>query len=134
MRLQSSNSVGARFLDRGTVLQSLRGISEGLVRNNPQVQGIALFGSLARGDYSARSDADILVCLRSASEERIADRIPPLLAAFLEAPIPVDILALTVAEIALRLRESSPFWRRVCREAMILAGSLPRPATRSDSS
>jgi len=126
MQLRSSNSAGARFLDRDAVLQSLRRISEQLVRDKPQVQGIALFGSLARGDYSRRSDADILVCLRSAPEERPADRIPPLLAVFLDAPIPVDILPLTAAEICRRVEDPSPFWSRIWREVILLAGTLPR--------
>jgi predicted nucleotidyltransferase len=126
MQMRSSNSAGARFLDRDEVLRSLRRISEQLLRDQPEAQGVALFGSLARGDYSLRSDADILVCLRSAPEEKVANRIPPLLAPFLEAPVPVDILPLTVSEICRRLEDPSPFWRRIWREAILLAGTLPR--------
>lgn len=124
MQIQSSDSAGARFLDRDAVLESLRRISEQLVRDKPEAQGVALFGSLARGDYSLRSDADILVCLRSAREEKVADRIPPLLAAFLDAPVPVDILPLTISEICRHLENPSPFWRRLWREAILLAGTL----------
>jgi predicted nucleotidyltransferase len=120
------NSAGTRFLDRDEIVRSLRRISEQLLRDEPEAQGVALFGSLARGDYSLRSDADILVCLRSTSEEKVADRIPPLLAPFLEAPVPVDILPLTVSEICRRLEDPSPFWRRIWREAILLAGTLPR--------
>jgi predicted nucleotidyltransferase len=124
--MRSSNSAGARFLDRDEVLRSLRRISEQLLRDQPEAQGVALFGSLARGDYSLRSDADILVCLRSAPEEKVANRIPPLLAPFLEAPVPVDILPLTAREICQRLADPSPFWSRLWREAILLAGTLPR--------
>jgi len=95
------------------------------LRDRPEAQGVALFGSLARGDYSLRSDADILVCLRSAPVEKVVDRIPPLLAAFLEAPVPVDILPLTATEICQRLEDPSPFWSRIWREAILLAGTLP---------
>jgi predicted nucleotidyltransferase len=126
MQMRSSNSAGVRFLDRDEVVQSLRRISEKLLRDKPETQGVALFGSLARGDYGRRSDADILVCLRSAREEKIADRIPPLLAAFLEAPVPVDILPLTAREICQRLKDASPFWNRIWGEAILLAGTLPR--------
>jgi predicted nucleotidyltransferase len=125
MRMRSSNSAGARFLDRDEVLGSLHRIAEKLLQDEPDVRGVALFGSLARGDYSLRSDADVLIGLRSAREEKPADRIPPFLRAFLEAPVPVDVLPLTVAEIRQRLKEASPFWRRIQREAIILAGTLP---------
>jgi predicted nucleotidyltransferase len=125
MQVRSSNSVGARFLDREEVLRSLRLLSEQLLRDNLEAQGVALFGSLARGNYNLRSDADILVCLRSAPEAKVADRIPPLLAAFLYAPVPVDILPLTASEICRRLKEPSPFWSRIWREAILLAGTLP---------
>ncbi|NWG14623.1 MAG: nucleotidyltransferase domain-containing protein [Acidobacteria bacterium] len=123
--MRSSISAGARFLDRDEVLRSLRRISEQLLQDDLEVQGVALFGSLARGDYSLRSDADILVCLRSSPEEKVADRIPPLLAAFLEAPVPVDVLPLTASEICQRLQDPSPFWSRISREAILLAGTLP---------
>jgi predicted nucleotidyltransferase len=126
MPIRSSNSAGARFLDRDEVLRSLCRISQQLLKDKPEAQGVALFGSLARGDYGLRSDADILVCLRSACEEKVADRIPPLLAAFLEAPVPVDILPLTAREICQRLEDASPFWSRIWREAILLAGTLPR--------
>ena len=125
MQMRSSSFAGARFLDRDEVLRSLRRISERLLRDRPEAQGVALFGSLARGDYSLRSDADILVCLRSAPVEKVVDRIPPLLAAFLDAPVPVDILPLTATEICQRLEDPSPFWSRIWREAILLAGTLP---------
>ncbi len=125
MQTRSSSSAGGRFLDRDAVLRSLRRISERLLRDKPETMGVALFGSLARGDYGLRSDADILVCLRSAPEGKMADRIPPLLAAFLEAPVPVDILPLTAREICQRLEDPRPFWNRIRREAILLAGTLP---------
>ena len=125
MQMRSSNFAGAGFLDREAVLRSLRRISEQLVRDKPEAQGVALFGSLSRGDYSLRSDADILVCLRSSREEKVADRIPPLLAVFLDAPVPVDLLPLTASEICRRLEDPSPFWNRIWREAILLAGTLP---------
>ncbi len=96
-----------------------------LVRRNSNAQGVALFGSLARGDYTLRSDADLLVCLHSSEAERVSDRIPPLLAVFLDAPVPVDILQLTANEICLRMENPTPFWARIRREAILLAGTLP---------
>lgn len=123
---QSSSFAGARFLDGDAVLQSLRRISEQLLRDKPETQGVALFGSLSRGDYSLRSDADLLICLRSAREEKVTDRIPPLLSAFLCAPVPVDILPLTASEICRRLEDPNPFWKRIWREVILLAGTLPR--------
>ncbi len=134
MPMQSSSFAGARFLDRDAVLGALCRIADRLVQGNPLVQGVALFGSLARIDYGLRSDADILVCLRSTAEEREADRIPPLLAEFLDAPVPVDILPLTAEEISRRLKNPSPFWNRIQHEAIILAGNLPGLVDRAGQS
>ena len=77
------------------MVRSLRELATRLVRSNPDVAAVVLFGSLARGDYGLRSDADLLVCLRAERADRPADRIPPFLAAFLGALVPVDVFPLT---------------------------------------
>src|SRR5437867_2992594 len=98
MRLRSSSFAGVRFLDRDAVVTALRRLSTRLVSENPAVRAVLLFGSLARGDYCRRSDADLLICLRSTSGDRPMDRIPTYLEAFLDAPVPVDVLPLTEEE------------------------------------
>jgi len=107
------------------VVRSLRELAATLVRSNPDVEAVVLFGSLVRGDYGRRSDADILVCLRAKRADRPADRIPCLLAAFLDAPVPVDVLPLTAEEVCARLQAGDPFWRRVLSEGWLLAGAFP---------
>lgn len=107
------------------MIESLRELAAALARSMPEVSGVLLFGSLARGDFGRRSDADVLVCLRSGDSRRPADRLMRFLPAFFDAPLPVDVFALTEEEIAARLAEGNRFWRRALGEAVLLAGSLP---------
>ena len=106
-------------------MESLCRLSESLVNADRRVLGIVLFGSLARGDYGRRSDADLLVWLRSPCRERPVDRIPTYLRAFLDAPVPVDVFPFTAEELGQRLDQGSPFWRRVRDEVLLLAGRTP---------
>lgn len=97
MRRLFSPSCEARFLDREEIVKSLKKITERL-RKNRNVKGVYLFGSLAEGTYTPKSDADILVVLgRDRRPPR--DRIPEFLEVFLEAPIPVDVFPFTREEI-----------------------------------
>nr|WP_243149920.1 nucleotidyltransferase domain-containing protein [Thermaerobacter sp. PB12/4term] len=47
-------------LDLDAVLTQLRSWATDLLQCNPAVQAVVLFGSLARGDATAHSDADVL--------------------------------------------------------------------------
>lgn len=114
-----------RFLDRALAIASLKACAAGLVRQDPSVEAVVLFGSLAREDFGARSDADILVCLKASPYKRLQDRIPVLLAAFLDAVLPVDVIPLTTAELLARLEGADRFWRRALTQGVVLAGELP---------
>lgn len=59
-------SVRVWRLDRETVLARLEGWS-GRLAEDPNVLAVVLFGSLARGDATAASDADVLILLRDSS-------------------------------------------------------------------
>lgn len=79
---------------------------------------VSLFGSLAKGNYTGRSDADILIVLKEDSR-RFIDRIPPYLAAFLYADVPVDVFPYTEEELK-QLRKENSFVERILDEKIIL--------------
>jgi predicted nucleotidyltransferase len=122
MQRRSSSFAAAKFLDREAVLAALRRLAETLRRTDAEVQSIVLFGSIARGDFGRRSDADVLVLLKSDRHDRRMDRVPKYLPAFLDAPVPVDVLPLTCGELQAEIRAGNPFWRRALAEGVLLAG------------
>lgn len=54
--------------DHGAVLSRLQSWAERLAED-PAVLAVVLFGSLARGEATAASDADVLIVLRDSGEE-----------------------------------------------------------------
>lgn len=109
-----------QFLAREPVIAALRQCAERLLAQRPDVIRVVLFGSFARGDFGRRSDADLLVVVRGSSAAP-HERIPEFLRAFLDAPVPVDCLVLTAAEIEAMEAEGRPFWQRLQREGITLA-------------
>ena len=81
-------------INRENVLQRLAEWAQSLA-GDPEVLAVVLFGSIARGDCTAASDADVLVILRD-SPLRFQDRIP------LYRPsrigVGVDVFPYTLAE------------------------------------
>lgn len=71
----SSGSVEVSFLDRDRVLEELRRAVGEARALHPEIVRVFLFGSLARGDYSAASDADLIVVVRR-DFEGMLDRAP----------------------------------------------------------
>lgn len=115
-----SNSVRVRFLKMNydEVMSFLRCYAERLVRSG-EARLVILYGSLARGDYTIFSDADLLIIVDKA-EERIIDRIPK----FLEPKAPIDLepRALTVKEVFKIVEEHGRFLKTVFSEGILLAG------------
>lgn len=100
------------------------------VHADPTVLGVALFGSLARGDHAPGSDADLLVVVSSSPHpprER-ADHLPPL-----RLPICHQAIVYSAGELARLAAAGQPFVRRVLAEARWLARqpgwSLPAAVT-----
>ena len=85
-----------------------------------EVTRVLLFGSVARGDFSAQSDLDLLIVLKS-SGLPVADRI----GTFLEecAAYPTDVFPLTEDELRERLEHGDPFWRKAVREGVECTGT-----------
>ena len=74
--------------DLGAIERALRAWARRLVAERPEVPGVLLFGSLARGDHVPGSDADLIVAVaegRLPPAHRPAALPPP------EAGIPADL-------------------------------------------
>jgi uncharacterized protein len=119
MRRPSWSIVGARIwtFDRDSTLARLRAWARDLGRD-PQVLAVVLFGSMARGDATAASDADVFVLLRSSTldfDERVV-RIKPLGL----LPAGVDVFPYTTDEAEDSAREGWGVVRVALREGLVL--------------
>lgn len=111
-------------IQREQVIERLRQWAESL-RSRPEVLAVVLFGSLARGDCTAASDADVLVVLRD-SPLRFHDRIP------LYRPtgvgVSVDVFPYTLAEARQSFAEGWGIVPAAVAEGQTLyAGTTGRP-------
>ncbi len=116
-RIRSSGSVKAIWLDRDQALRSLATAANRLKSACPEVEEVLLMGSLARGDHTGTSDADILLVLR---ESRLdpSNRIRRYLA-FFDLPIGVDLVPLTREE--LNEKRGGSRWDSMLGESILLA-------------
>ena len=110
MPRRSSRSSGVAFLDRTRALADLRSAVRTLAASRPGVREVWLFGSLARGDATPRSDADLVIVLDEDSR-RPMDRIPEFLLLLQGVGRPTDVLVLTAAEW--KAREGTGLYREV---------------------
>jgi predicted nucleotidyltransferase len=101
----SSNSVVVRFLDRERVLHSLR---DAVIRAkvcHPEIAHVWLFGSLVQGNWTADSDADLMVVVRGTFKdlfERAKYQIR-------SAEIPTDSLVYSDIEFERLAKDPSSF-------------------------
>jgi predicted nucleotidyltransferase len=118
--------VSARFfrLDKPKIGHALQRYTDGLAED-PRVLGVVLFGSLARGDATAMSDADVLIIL-SDHPDPFHVRAP----AFLRPGIGIamDVFPYTLEEALQALREGQGILPLAIREGRWL---LERQAVRS---
>src|SRR5262245_66696927 len=117
MPRRSSSSSGVVFLDRTRVLAEIRRTVAAMAARRPGVREVWLFGSLARGDATPRSDADLLVVLDE-DARRPLDRIPEFLLLLQEVGRPTDVLVLTAAEW--KAREGTALHREIVDRGMKL--------------
>ena len=80
----------------------------------PSVRRVVLFGSMANGIPTPRSDADLLIVVGSSEHAQARDRIPSMLAAMSPLPCPVDLFVLTEDELAVGEARGDP----IVREAL----------------
>ena len=77
-----------------------------------------LFGSLARGDWDARSDVDLLAV---APDQSAADQLAE---ALLGTGLADDVIGLSQGRWLQRQRGDDPWWRGICRDAIRLQPTL----------
>jgi predicted nucleotidyltransferase len=114
------SSVKVRFLDPGRPIEALKRISHEILKRDPNILGIYLFGSLVKGTYAPGSDADILILLKD-DQRRFIDRIPEFLRHYLNAPIATDVFPYTKQEIQQMIADQNPFIMTLWKEKIILA-------------
>lgn len=119
VRLRSCGTVQVYSLDRALILERLRGAAGDLRRTHPEIDDIQLVGSLARGEATPGSDADLLVILADSSLS-FQDRVAVLLRDWPPAGISVDLLPFTRAEFEARLANGDPFITQLARERQVL--------------
>ena len=101
MPSRSLSSSGIVFLDREQALADMRRVIATLVARRAGIREVWLFGSLARGNATARSDADFLIVVDQ-DERRPMDRSPEFLLLLEGLGRPADVLVLTTAEWSVR--------------------------------
>lgn len=107
-----------RKINYHDILKALKHYAENLIRNN-KAQLVLLFGSLARGDYTGSSDADLLIITEKALVrplDRYSDYLDPTL------PIEINPIVLLENECINRLREGDSFLSSAISQAICLAG------------
>jgi len=100
------------------VMRRLREYAEKAVARG--ALAVILIGSLARGDYTARSDADVVVIVESDSRrpiDRIADYIDPTM------PIDVEPRVYTLDEVRGMARRKARIVREILEVGVLLAGN-----------
>jgi len=119
MQRKSSNSAEVRFfkLDYERVLEELKKYAERALEKG--AKAVILIGSLARGDYTAFSDADIIIISDNIPEnpvERIEDFIDPTLS------IDIEPRVYTIKEFIKMAEEGRRIIDKVLKYGILLAG------------
>ena len=102
---------------RGQRIEILRQSIEPLLAGRAGAE-VWLFGSLARGDWDARSDVDLLAV---APDQSAADQLAE---ALLETGLVDDVIAISRSRWLERQRGDDPWWRGICRDAILLHPTL----------
>ncbi len=111
MPQRSSSSAGATYLDRERRVGEVREAARRAATRLPSIRRLLLFGSLAAGAATPRSDADILVVVDRSNQADLRDRIPEVLEAMAPLPCVVDLFVVTAAELERAQQDGSPLAR-----------------------
>ena len=98
---------------RGQRIEALRSSIEPLLAGRAGAE-VWLFGSLARGDWDARSDVDLLAV---APDQCAADQLAD---ALISAGLADDVIGLSQGQWLERQQGDDPWWRGICRDAIRL--------------
>ena len=111
MRPRSLSSAGAVYLDRPGRIEKLRQAAARAQGRLGWIHRAILFGSLATGSATPRSDADLLIVVDQSPHIHPRDRVPEILRALSPLPFPVDLFVLAREELARGVAEGSPLLR-----------------------
>jgi uncharacterized protein len=110
-------SVRVWKLDEAAVLDALQGWAERLGRADATVRAVVLFGSLARGEATPLSDADVLILLGDSADD-FDDRLVTYKPVGLG--IAVEVFPYTLAEAARSMAEGWGMVRPALAEGRVL--------------
>jgi uncharacterized protein len=119
LRTESFGSASVTWLNRTAAREAASTAACELAERFPEVAGVLLFGSLARGDAVPSSDVDLIVLLRQ-SDLPFLDRIPRYSPVVGE--LAVDVLPYTLAEWTAMQADEHPLVRAALREGEWLVG------------
>jgi predicted nucleotidyltransferase len=122
MHEKSSNSASLKVfkLNYELVLRKLREYAERVLEKGALV--VFLIGSLARGDYTAFSDADVVIIVRDDYPKKLPDRISD----FIDPTLPVDVepRVYTLSEFSKMVQNKERIVREIEKYGIVLAGDV----------
>jgi predicted nucleotidyltransferase len=122
MHEKSSNSASLKVfkLNYELVLRKLREHAERVLEKGALV--VFLIGSLARGDYTAFSDADVVIIVRDDYPKKLPDRISD----FIDPTLPVDVepRVYTLSEFSKMVQNKERIVREIEKYGIVLAGDV----------
>jgi predicted nucleotidyltransferase len=122
MHEKSSNSASLKVfrLNYELVLRKLREYAERALEKGALV--VFLIGSLARGDYTAFSDADVVIIVRDDYPKKLPDRISD----FIDPKLPVDVepRVYTLSEFSKMVQNKERIVREIEKYGIVLAGDV----------
>ena len=92
---KSWSGAKVRFLDYDQILRDLRQAAREAKAAHPEIVKVLLFGSLAQGDWTADSDADLIVVVGRQFPDFLGSRVPYQV---FTRSIPTDSLVYSEAE------------------------------------
>lgn len=113
---KSWNFAEVRFIDREQVIQELRQAVAEARSRFPEVVKVFLFGSLVRGNWTADSDADLIVVVR----KDLGDFFESCRYQIHTTSIPTDSLVYSESEFARLSKDPSSFLARNLSKALEL--------------
>jgi predicted nucleotidyltransferase len=122
MHEKSSNSASLKVfkLNYELVLRKLREHAERALEKGALV--VFLIGSLARGDYTAFSDADVVIIVRDDYPKKLPDRISD----FIDPKLPVDVepRVYTLSEFSKMAQNKERIIKEIEKYGIVLAGDV----------
>lgn len=122
LRTESYGTASVTWLDRRAADDAAVVAARRLARRHPEITGVLLFGSIARGDAGPASDIDLVLVLE-ASDHPFPDRVSQYAPEIDE--LPVEVFPYTEDEARELLSEPDSFLATALAEGRWLVGPSP---------